>query len=128
MRDWYLVRIVAGELTVFYQTDAEMIFPARVIPTLRKLRGNDWKLLIDQVSAQPESSPDVLAFSLMMIRLGACMTCHSDSYRAMRGCTLCALQTITRFKGTDDELLDLWQAARIDIAAYLAAGCVPRVD
>ncbi len=105
-----------------------MLFPVRVIPTLRNLRGDDWKLLIDQVSTQSETSPDVLAFGLMMIRLSVCMTCHSDSYRAMRGCTICALQTITRYKGTDEELVRLWQAARADIDAYFTAGRIPNVD
>jgi hypothetical protein len=105
-----------------------MLFPVRVIPTLRQLRGDDWKLLVDEVSGQPETAPDVLAFGLMMIRLGACLTCHSDSYRAMRGCTLCALQTISRYKGTDQQLVELWQAARADIGAYLRTGCLPPVD
>jgi hypothetical protein len=127
-KDWYLERLVAGEITVFYQTDAEILFPARVIPTLRNLRGDDWKVLIDQVTIQPESAPDVLAFGLMMIRLGPCMSCHSDSFRAMRGCTQCAFLTIMRFKGSDDDLIRLWQIARIDIDGYLATGCIPRVD
>lgn len=113
---------------MFYQTDAEMLFPVRVIPALRNLRGSDWKSLIDQVSGQSQTAPDVLAFALMMIRLTACMTCHSDSYRAMRGCTWCASQTITRFKGTDGELIQLWQAARTDIDAYFTAGSSPKVD
>jgi hypothetical protein len=113
---------------VFYLTDAEMLFPVRVIPSLRNLRGADWKSLVDQLSIQSETDPDVLAFALMMIRLSTCMTCHSDSYRAMRGCTVCASQTISRFKGTDDELIKLWQAARLDIEAYFTAGRVPKVD
>ena len=53
---------------MLYQNDAEMIFPARVIPTLRNLRGQDWQQLVQQVMDLPEDAPDALAFSLMMIR------------------------------------------------------------
>jgi hypothetical protein len=33
---------------------------------------------------------------------------------------VCAVQTVMQFKGTDDELLVLYQKARRDIDAYLA--------
>jgi hypothetical protein len=110
---------------VLYQTDAEMLFPSRVIPSLSDLRGNDWKSFVEQVSAQPESDPDVLAFGLMMIRLGGCMTCTSDSYRALRGCTQCAQHIVARFKGSDLDLIERWQAARCEIVEYLQSGLVP---
>ena len=113
---------------MLYQNDAEMIFPTRVIPALRNLRGDDWRTFVERISDQPESAPDVLAFGLMMIRLSACMSCHSDSYRAMRGCTQCAQQTVARFKGSDRELIERWQAARADIMAYLSTGAIPQVD
>src|SRR3954454_4391678 len=103
---------------MLYQKDAEMIFPSRVIPALRNLRGKDWQSLVDQIIDQPEDAPEVLAFSLMMIRLTSCMSCHSDSYRAMRGCTNCASQTVARFKGSDEDLIKQWQVARDDIMAY----------
>src|SRR5258707_13552644 len=114
-----------GEQALLYQNDAEVLFPARVIPSLRDLRGEDWEAFVDRVSAQPENAPDVLAFSLMMIRLNSCMTCHADSYRAMRGCTICAQQVIARFRGTDGDLIARWQAARADILHYLMTGDMP---
>ena len=113
---------------MLYQSDAEMIFPSRVIPSLRDLRGAAWRTLIDQVASQPESAPDVLAFSLMMIRLNSCMSCHSDSYRAIRGCTACAQQIVARFKGTDGDLIAQWRMARRDIVAYLNTGQPARAD
>jgi len=64
------------------------------------------------------------AFGLMMIRLDGCLTCHADSYRAMRGCTTCAQQTIARFKGSDEELLQRFEWARRDVLCYLAEGRV----
>ena len=113
---------------MLYQNDAEMLFPARVIPSLRDLRGHDWKTFVDRVSTQPESDPDVLAFSLMMIRLNSCMTCNSDSYRALRGCAQCAQHIVSKFKGTDKELIERWQVARSEIVAYLKLGVVPQEE
>ncbi len=109
---------------MLYQNDAEVLFPARVIPSLRDLRGEDWEAFVDRVSAQPENDPDVLAFSLMMIRLNSCMTCNSDSYRALRGCMHCAQHVVSKFKGTDKDLIERWQAARSEIIEYLQLGAV----
>jgi hypothetical protein len=54
-----------------------------------------------------------------MMRLDGCMTCETDSYKAMRGCVQCAIQTIRRFKEGDDELLELYEEAQVDVNAYL---------
>ena len=39
-----------------YQTDTEMLFPSRVIPTLKHLRGKAWKELVENVAKQPDGS------------------------------------------------------------------------
>jgi hypothetical protein len=109
---------------VLYQNDAEMLFPARVIPLLRDLRGGEWQQFVDRICQQPENDPDVLAFGLLMIRLNSCITCTSDSFRALRGCTHCAQHTVARFRGSDQDLISQWQAARKEIVAYLASGTV----
>lgn len=99
---------------------AELLFPPRLIGSLRNLRGPDWAALVDRVAKLPETDPDSLAFSLMMIRLDGCVKCHEGSFKYMRGCQLCATQTIMQFKGTDADLLALYRKARRDIDAYLA--------
>lgn len=105
-----------------YHKDTEILFPDRVIPTLRDLRGFGWAELVQRVDNQPDSSPDMLAFSLLMIRQNGCLSCHADSYRAMRGCTICSQQTISRFKGSDAELLDGYEQAAQDIKRYINDG------
>jgi hypothetical protein len=99
---------------------AELLFPPRLIPVLRGLRGPDWAALVERVAKLPETDPDSLAFSLMMIRLDGCVKCHEGSFKYMRGCHLCATQTITQFKGSDTDLYHLYLKARRDIDAYLA--------
>ena len=94
----------------------ELLFPPRLIPDLRDLRGEKWRDLVDRVSPLPETHPDKLAFCLMMIRLNACMGCVSGSYRFMRGCELCSQQTVARYQGTDEELIVMHQQARDDLA------------
>ena len=98
-----------------YQNDAEVLFPDRVIPLLRNLRGKEWQQLIDHVLRQGPGSIEQQAFGLMMIRQDGCLTCHADSYRAMRGCSLCAQQAVTRFKGPDHELVAAYEQAKADI-------------
>ena len=111
-----------------YQKDAEVLFPARVIILLRHLRGEKWQQLVEHVLAQPESSPDTLAFGLMMIRLNGCLTCHADSYRALRGCTQCASQIVNRFRGADDDLIQMWEVARAEILTWYSTGIPPLVE
>jgi len=103
-----------------YNPDTELLFPIRVIPTLSALRGEIWRALIARVSSQNASSIDQLAFVLMMVRLGGCVTCSSDSFRAMRGCTQCAWQTIRRFRGNDQALLDQFEQAYREIQEHSA--------
>lgn len=102
-----------------YQPDAEMLFPSRVTPRLRDLRGKAWAELVDRISGKDEGDIDALGFGLMMIRVGGCLTCHADSYRAMRGCTACAQQAVARYKGSDADMLGLFKAARADVVNFL---------
>jgi hypothetical protein len=98
---------------------SELLFPPYAIAPLRDLRGPEWRALVIRVAALPETDPDSLAFSLMMMRLDGCLTCETDSYKAMRGCVQCAIQTIRRFKESDEELLALYKEAQKDVVGYL---------
>ena len=84
--------------------DTELLFPMRVIPKLRELRGAIWRDLIDHI-LQKDTSIEQLGFVLMMVELCSCSTCNSYSYRAMRGCTACARSTISRFREDDTVLV-----------------------
>ena len=99
---------------------AEILFPPKLIPALRDLRGPEWAALVNDVAKLPETHPDVLAFCLMMIELDGCMNCYAGSYKFMRGCQLCAVQTVTQYKGTDGQLLKEYQRAQVDIDDYLS--------
>lgn len=99
-------------------TANELMFPPEVIPQLRDMRGPEWRDLVDRVADLPDTHEEKLAFMLMMIRLDGCLECETDSYRAMRGCDLCALQTLRRYKGPDSDLLNLYQQALADVQGY----------
>jgi hypothetical protein len=101
-----------------YNSDTEFLFPLRVIPTLGALRGEAWRELVYWVSSPNADSPDQQAFVLMMVRLAGCITCSSDSFRAMRGCTQCAWQTIRRYRGTDQALLEQFEQAQREIQEH----------
>ncbi len=99
--------------------DSEILFPPRCIQQLRDLRGPKWQHLIERVAFLPHNHEEVLAFGLMMIKLGSCLTCDLDSYRASLGCCTCARRTIGGFKGDDDSLLDLYEKSLVDVQAYV---------
>ncbi|HJW91187.1 MAG TPA: hypothetical protein VJ436_11150 [Anaerolineales bacterium] len=105
-----------------YNNDTELLFPPRVIPTLRLLRGEDWQELVDRVLRADPTARERLAFVLMMVRLGGCVFCHADSFRAMRGCTQCARNTLRRFRGEDLELIELFDQASQEVDRYLENG------
>ena len=98
----------------------ELLFPPHLIPDLKNLRGQEWRELVEHIMALPETHEDTVAFCLMMIRLNACMGCVSGSYRFMRGCELCSQQTISRFQGTDEELIALFHQAKEDLESARA--------
>jgi hypothetical protein len=101
-----------------FESRTELLFPPRLIKDLKDLRGEAWKELVEYITSLPETHPDTLAFCLMMIRLNSCLNCFSGSYRFMRGCELCAQQTIARFQGSDEELIVLYEQAKQDLARY----------
>ncbi|NJL93912.1 MAG: hypothetical protein HC915_09375 [Anaerolineae bacterium] len=103
----------------------EILFPAYVIPELRGSRGAAWQGLVDRLLTLPETHEEVMAFMLMMIRLNGCMECETDSYRAMRGCSACALQTLRRYKASDENLLELYANALLDLRTFLAQTRLP---
>jgi hypothetical protein len=105
-----------------YNDDTDLLFPPRAIPNLRDLRGIDWQTLIDEVTIAEPTHIQRLAFVMLMVRMGGCISCHADSYRAMRGCTHCSQQTIRRFRGSDKELVDLFEKTYEEIDAYLNTG------
>ncbi len=102
--------------------DNALLFPHRVIPSLQKLRGPKWQELVEHVMALPECHEETLAMMLVMIRLNGCLGCETDSYRAMRGCSTCSLQTLRRFKGSDEDLLRLYEVALGDVRKFAHAG------
>lgn len=101
-------------------TNNELLFPNYVIPVLRDMRGPEWRDLVDRVFPLEDDHPEKMAFVLMMIRLNGCLDCETDSYRALRGCAMCATQTLRRYKGPDHELLDAYAQALEDVEDFLA--------
>ena len=96
----------------------ELLFPHHLIPILKNLRTPVWQELVERVLTLPEYHEETLAFMLMMIRLNGCVPCETDSYRAMRGCDACTIQTLRRYKGSDQDLLKLFELAIDEIRQF----------
>ena len=101
-----------------FNEDTDILFPPRVIPHLRDLRGRAWRDLVSRVEQFHTDKVERTAFVLLMARLAGCITCSADSYRAMRGCTQCAIQTIRRFRGSDEELMESFYDACGDVNEF----------
>jgi hypothetical protein len=51
--------------------------------------------------------------------MGGCVGCNADSFRAMKGCTQCARQNIKRFRGSDQDLMELFDQTHKEVDQYL---------
>lgn len=102
-----------------YSHEIELLFPPRIIPTLKDLRGIYWSNLIDQVVQETDYGLNTMAFVLFMVRLNGCLSCSLDSFKAMRGCHSCASIAVERFQGSDRELMRLYDVAHRDMEIYI---------
>ena len=101
-----------------YNDDTDVLFPPRLISQLQELRGDRWRELSLQAAQAEPQAVVRLAFVLMMVRLGGCVNCSIDSFRAMRGCTQCAIQTVKRFRGAELDLIKEFEIAQQDVIRY----------
>lgn len=102
-----------------FNSDTEVLFPSRVIPTLGTLHGEEWRRLIERVQSSEAEPAERYAFVLMMARMCGCMGCNADSFRAMRGCTQCARQTARRFRGDGGEFVEQYRQVLKEVETYL---------
>jgi hypothetical protein len=97
----------------------ELIFPPRLIPTLRDIRDTHWAQLIDQINACDSYHIDRIAFELLVVRWCGCINCQADSFRAMQGCMQCAAQAVRRYKGSSSDLQTLFSETILEIQDHL---------
>ncbi|MEX2160616.1 MAG: hypothetical protein WD751_01765 [Anaerolineales bacterium] len=102
-----------------YNEDTEIIFPLRVSRSLRDLHGSDWRKAADKAARAEPDSPEAISFVLALARVDGCHSCHADSFRAMKGCTLCAQDAVRRYRGGEKALLKVIEKARTDLGKWL---------
>lgn len=98
--------------------DTELIFPIRILPLLKDLRGEIWKQTITEVIETNDLVSQV-GITILMIKIAGCITCNADSYRAIRGCTSCSQQAIKRHKVTDKELNQFFKKSCKKVKLFL---------
>ena len=107
--------------------DSEILFPPRCIEQLGDLRGPKWQDLIRHISQLPHNHEEVLALGLMMIRLGSCLTCDLDSYRASLGCCTCARRTVSGYKENDTSLIEVYGNSLNEVRTFIRKKQPPSV-
>lgn len=104
---------------MIYSEDTHLLFPPAAIPSVRDARGALWQELVDSVLKTPPDSLEQTAILLVLARLNGCTTCNVDSYRALQGCSVCARQALRRFRGSDEDLNDLYRSALQEVKHFL---------
>jgi len=97
----------------------EILFPHSKVNGLKNFKGEDWKTLVEQIAVLPETHPDALAFSHMMINVCDCLNCDLSSYKAALGCAACSQRTINALRDTDKQLLKRFKKSQQVISEYL---------
>ena len=102
-----------------FNPNTDLIFPPRAIHALAEERTDAWQELVRTVENAGPNSLEQTAFILVMARMSACATCNSDSFRALNGCATCARQSLKRYRGTDQDLQELFNTARDEVERYM---------
>jgi hypothetical protein len=97
----------------------EILFPHSRVSGLKRLQDKEWQSLVERIAALPETHPDALAFSYLMIKLCDCLNCDLSSFKASLGCSACSQRTIKAVRTTDKALLKQFEKARQEVLAYL---------
>ncbi len=105
----------------------ELLFPPRLIAILGDQRGKKWEMFLNGLQGKQIGEAERRAFVLMMARLAGCVTCQSDTWRAHQGCEQCAKQTLRKFRGTDEDLIQLFESCLMEIQASVSAEIDQRV-
>lgn len=108
-------------------TDTEVLFPLRVVPSLAEFQGEEWQKLVAHIQSPDAAPAERHAFVLLMVRLSGCVGCNADSFRAMRGCTQCARQSVRRFRGGDKEIVEQYHLMEKEVEATLRKNAVGMV-
>jgi hypothetical protein len=101
------------------RTRLEILFPHSRVSGLKNLHDEEWKSLVERIAALPETHPDALAFSYMMIKLCNCLNCDLGSYKASLGCSVCSQRTISAVRDSNPVLMKEFEKAKEEILAYL---------
>jgi len=102
-----------------YNNDADFIFPSWVIKELEHQKSDEWQKLVLNVLTHEQDSEVHLGFVFLMAKLNNCNTCNADSFRALKGCKECSLQTLRRLDYSEKKILNEYDKAKNQIQNFI---------
>ncbi|MFZ4813298.1 MAG: hypothetical protein ACOYL5_02090 [Phototrophicaceae bacterium] len=99
-------------------TQNELFFPITAIPAVRQLGNAEWQALVERLMTLADCHEEVIAFTWTMAKLNGCLSCETDSYRAMRGCASCSIQTLRRCRETEHDLIQLYHECLAEVRQF----------
>ena len=103
------------------------LYPSYGVAKLRTQKGVRWAKLVERLRHLPSVDPQVMAFTLLMRRLqkrqGGDVLPHHASL-----CAVCALEVLSSFEGTEQELLDLYHRTLEELTHRLQTRRVRRLS
>jgi hypothetical protein len=108
--------------------DTEILFPPRLLGQLQNLRSTKWNNYVNDVLTKPIGDPERAGFIYFIAKFNACATCQGDSLRAMQGCSKCVQQVIKRFRGSDEELIQIAYMYKQEMVSTLTKLFEDKID
>ena len=80
--------------------------------------------IVKNANEADEQSPEFVGFCYMMVQLCNCANCTWNSFRAIKGCTTCAINTVNRLKESDAELVSQYKSSVTEIKANFSKNII----
>jgi hypothetical protein len=111
---------VSEDIDMALRTRPLSFFPTIALPKLSRMRGRKWTRLVERVADLPETHPEVMAYTLLMRRLGEQVNIAQAGLCVMPSCVECALEILELHDGSERDLMEQYHHALDEVQSFVA--------